>query len=292
MSLDGESWLYVNPLQVRDGYVDAGGDQSSRRTRWFRCACCPPNVMRLLGSLEHYLATTDGRGLQLHQYASGRFEGEAQSRPVVVSVNTDYPWQGRIEITVEQTPARPWTLSLRIPQWCTQYTLVHGESGEAIDGAVLDDGWLCVERAWSPGERVVLELDLRPRLVVADPRVDAVRGCVAIERGPLVHCLEQEDHPGGGLDDVTIDPDAPLAVKERPDLLGGIVTVLAGGHRRALPETGWWPYAPAGASGGFNHPTGSTDPQSPGPAMELTAIPYYAWANRSTGSMRVWLPTG
>jgi DUF1680 family protein len=292
MSLDGESWLYVNPLQVRDGYVDAGGDQSSRRTRWFRCACCPPNVMRLLASLEHYLATTDGRGLQLHQYASGRFEGEAQSRPVVVSVNTDYPWQGRIEITVEQTPARPWTLSLRIPQWCRQYTLVHGESGEAIDGAVLDDGWLCVERAWSPGERVVLELDLRPRLVVADPRVDAVRGCVAIERGPLVHCLEQEDHPGGGLDDVTIDPDAPLAVKERPDLLGGIVTVLAGGHRRALPETGWWPYAPAGASGGFNHPTGSTDPQSPGPAMELTAIPYYAWANRSTGSMRVWLPTG
>ncbi|RAG86469.1 glycoside hydrolase family 127 protein [Streptacidiphilus pinicola] len=286
MSLDGESWLYVNPLQVRDGYVDAGGDHSSRRTRWFRCACCPPNVMRLLGSLEHYLATTDGRGVQLHQYASGRFEGEAHGLPIIVSANTDYPWQGRIEITVEETPVQPWTLSLRIPQWCTEYTLVHADGGEPVDGVVLDDGWLRVGRAWAPGQQVVLELEMRPRLVVADPRVDAVRGCVAIERGPLVHCLEQQDQPGGGLDAVTIDPAVPLAVKERPDLLGGVVTVVAGGQRHTLPDAGWWPYAPA------TDTTATADSRAPGRAMELTAVPYYAWANRGTGSMRVWLPTG
>lgn len=279
MSLDGESWLYVNPLGVRDGYVDGDGDQSSRRTRWFRCACCPPNVMRLLASLEHYLASTDGRGLQLHQYATGRFQGDVYGVPLVVSVNTNYPWDGRIAVTAEQAPAAECTISLRIPQWAGDWTA--SLAGEPVAG-VVDDGWLRITRTWAAGEELVLDLDLAPRLVVADPRVDAVRGCVAIERGPLVYCLEQADHPGGGLDDVTIDPRVPLMAKDRPDLLGGVVTVMAGGHRRYLPQNGWWPYAPAGDS---------SDSQVPGTAMELTAVPYYAWANRTTGSMRVWLPT-
>ncbi|MFC1440593.1 beta-L-arabinofuranosidase domain-containing protein [Streptacidiphilus sp. N1-10] len=289
VSLDGETWLYVNPLQVRDGYVDAGGDQSSRRTRWFRCACCPPNVMRLLASLEHYLSSTDGNGLQLHQYASGRFSGDAAGAPAVVSVNTDYPRDGRIRVTVEQSPGQPWTLSLRIPEWCDRYSLRHGGSGDPVAEAVAAEGWLRVERTWAPGDELVLELDLTPRLVVADPRVDAVRGCAAIERGPLVYCLEQADHPGGGLDDVSIDPAVPLTVKERPDLLGGVVTVLAAGNRSTPPPTasGWWPYRA--------RPEAQSDSPAPAPdggtAIELTAIPYYAWANRSSGAMRVWLPT-
>ncbi|MGH6657580.1 MAG: glycoside hydrolase family 127 protein, partial [Actinocrinis sp.] len=199
VSLDGETWLYINPLQVRDGYVDQGGDKSARRTRWFRCACCPPNVMRLLASLEHYLASTDGQGIQLHQYATGEYFGDVLGAPVSVSANTDYPWHGRITVTVEQTAAdRPWTLSLRIPQWCAGYTVQVGDRTDDESSAPAEDGWLRLTRAWAPGERVVLELDLEPRLTRADPRVDAVRGSVAIERGPLVYCLEQADHPGGG----------------------------------------------------------------------------------------------
>ncbi|WP_055588740.1 glycoside hydrolase family 127 protein [Streptacidiphilus griseoplanus] len=279
MSLDGHSWLYVNPLQVRDGYLDGGGDQSSRRTRWFRCACCPPNVMRLLAGLEHYLASTDGDGLQIHQYATGRFQGEAAGSPVTVSVNTNYPWDGRITVRAEQTPDTEWTLSLRIPHWASDYTLTL--AGEPVGGAVVDDGWLRIARTWTSGDEIVLDLDLAPRLVVADPRVDAVRGCVAVERGPLVYCLEQADHPGGGLDDVVIDTTVPLLVKERPDLLSGVTTVIAAGRRRALPETGWWPYQAQAPS----------DSPRQGRPLELTAVPYYAWANRSTGSMRVWLPT-
>ena len=278
MSLDGESWLYVNPLGVRDGYVDAGGDQSSRRTRWFRCACCPPNVMRLLAGLEHYLTSTDGSGLQIHQYASGRFQGEVSGAPLIVSVNTEYPWRGRIAVRVEHTPATAWTMSLRLPQWAGDHTLTL--RGEPVEAGT-DDGWLRVTRTWDAGDELVLDLDLAPRLVAADPRVDAVRGCVAIERGPLVYCLEQADHPGGGLDDLVLDTGGPLTAKERPDLLGGIVTVCATGHRRTIPETGWWPYAAADP----------TDSQAPGAPLELTAVPYYAWANRTTGGMRVWLPT-
>ncbi|MDX3760561.1 glycoside hydrolase family 127 protein [Streptomyces mirabilis] len=285
VSLDGEGWLYVNPLQVRDGHTDPGGDQSARRTRWFRCACCPPNVMRLLAGLEHYLSSTDaeGQGLQIHQYVAGRYRGDLDGTPVTVSAETGYPWHGAVSLTVEETPReRPWTLSLRIPQWCHEYRVRCGDRTYDQADAPVADGWLRLERTWAPGDRVVVELGLEPRLTAADPRVDAVRGCVAIERGPLVYCLEQVDHPGGGLDDVVIDTARPLAVKQRPDLLGGVTTVVTTGRRRAVPDTGWWPYRSADADPAIA-PSGES--------VELTAIPYYAWANRQDGSMRVWLPT-
>jgi len=273
VSLDGERWLYVNPLQVRDGHTDPGGDQSARRTHWFRCACCPPNVMRLFASLEHYLAGSDDDGLRIHQYVTGAYSGDG----ITVRCATDYPWHGTIALTVEETPAGPWTLSLRIPQWCREFRARCGT--QTYDGPV-SDGWLRLERTWAPGDQVVLELALEPRLTAADPRVDAVRGCVAIERGPLVYCLEQVDHPGGGLDDIVLDTTRPLAVKHRPDLLGGVTTVVAAGSRRGIPDAGWWPYAPAEDS-----------PRPGGEPVELTAVPYYAWANREDGGMRVWLPT-
>jgi DUF1680 family protein len=146
--------------------------------------------------------------------------------------------------------------------------------------------------------------------VTADPRVDAVRGCVAIERGPLVYCLEGVDHPGGGLDDIVIDPGRPLAEEQRPELLDGVVTVTAGGHRRALPDDEWWPYraadtvsaadaapatgtvsAPDTASAAGTVPAAARDAETRDGQLTLTAVPYYAWANRQDGAMRVWIPT-
>ncbi|MBY8339212.1 glycoside hydrolase family 127 protein [Streptomyces spinosirectus] len=278
VSLDGERWLYVNPLQVRDGHTDHGGDKSARRTRWFRCACCPPNAMRLLASLEHYLASGDEDGLQIHQYVTGRYS----SGSMAVRAETDYPWHGTIALTVEESPAdRPRTLSLRIPQWCREFRVRCGELTYDQTDAPVDEGWLRIARTWAPGDQVVLELGLEPRLTAGDPRVDAVRGCAAIERGPLVYCLEEADHPGGGLDDLVLDPSRPLAAKHRPDLLGGVTTVVAAGRRREIPDAGWWPYGPA---------SGDASPTA-GEPVELTAIPYYAWANRQDGAMRVWLPT-
>ncbi|MFE9426437.1 glycoside hydrolase family 127 protein [Kitasatospora sp. NPDC006697] len=281
VSLDGEKWLYVNPLQVRDGYQDSDGDQTSRRTRWFRCACCPPNVMRLLASLPHYMASTDREGLQLHQYTTGRVEAELPAGKVAVETATAYPWEGRITVTVATAPAdRAWTLSLRIPHWSTAACFV-SVNNEPVE-PVVQDGWLRLTRDWAADDQVVLELDMAARLTGADPRVDAVRGSVAVERGPLVYCLEQVDHPGGGLDDVVIDTRAPLAAEHRPDLLGGVTTVTAGGARLD-PASGtgsWWPYAPTNGSA----PVGGTP-------LVLTAVPYYAWANRADGSMRVWVPT-
>ncbi|MYS24902.1 hypothetical protein GA0115240_17116 [Streptomyces sp. DvalAA-14] len=288
VSLDGERWLYVNPLQVRDGHTDTGGDQSARRTRWFRCACCPPNVMRLLASLEHYIASTDAHGLQIHQYATGRYTGDMAGDPLVVSAHTDFPWSGTARFTVQEGPTdRPWTLSLRVPQWCTDYR-VHVAGREAAVSA--EARWLRLERMWAPGDEVTLELAMAPQLVEADPRVDAVRGCVAIERGPLVYCLESVDNPGCGLDDIVIDAARPLTEETRPELLGGLVTVAARGYRRGIADRGWWPYRrpadPADPAGTAVLRTGPEDK-----AAALTAVPYYAWANRRDGAMRVWIPT-
>lgn len=256
VGLDGDSWLYVNPLQVREEHADRSGDQTARRTPWFHCACCPPNVMRLLASLPHYVASGDAEGMQLHQYATGVYAaGEG-----IVRVETAYPWDGRITVTVEEAPAdRDWSLSLRIPSWCTQF------KASAPDGSApteTGDGWLRVHRRWSAGDTLTLDLDLTARLTRPDPRVDAVRGCVAVERGPLVHCLEGVDQqPGVRLDDVTLPYGSDLAVAQEPELLGGVAVVTADGRRR-----------------------------SDGGGVRLTAVPYYAWANREEGAMRVWIP--
>ncbi|MFI6087836.1 glycoside hydrolase family 127 protein [Streptomyces sp. NPDC051218] len=257
VALDGDRWLYVNPLQVRDDHESHPGDSSARRTSWFRCACCPPNVMRLLASLPHYVASGDTEGLQLHQYATGSYATDAGS---AVTVETDYPWKGRVTVTVDAAPVdRAWTLSLRIPSWCAEFTV---SAPDGQDRTETDGGWLRIRRRWLPGERVVLDLALDVRLTEPDPRVDAVRGCLAIERGPLVYCLESVDQrPGLRLDEVTLEPAARTVAEHRPDLLDGVTVVTTTGHHR-----------------------------SDGTPTPLTAVPYHAWANRDDGAMRVWIP--
>ncbi|OXY89556.1 glycoside hydrolase family 127 protein [Streptomyces diastatochromogenes] len=271
--LDGRTWLYVNPLHRHARSHERPGDQSAHRTPWFRCACCPPNVMRLLASLPHYVAATDADGLWLHQYATGVY-GDAG---FTVRVATEYPWDGTVTVTVEDAPAGPRTLALRVPAWCADHTLtVNGGSAEGRT----ESGWLRVTREFVPGDTVRLVLATPPRLTGAHPRVDAVRGCVAVERGPLVYCFEQTDQPGGlDPDGVALVPGAPLTVRSRPELLGGVSTVSVLGC--PLPEgaSADWPYLPYGAGA-----------QEAAERVELTAVPYFAWANRDVGAMRVWLP--
>jgi DUF1680 family protein len=267
VSLDGSRWLYANPLQVRDEHVDRHGDHGVKRTVWFRCACCPPNVMRLLASLPYYFASTDADGVQLHQYATGSY-GDA------VRVETGYPWDGGIGVTVAR--AGEWTLSLRVPAWCADFAIY--VNGAPVPDEALADGWLRIRRGWRAGDEVSLNLAMPVRLTEGDPRVDAVRGCVAIERGPLVYCLEEADQPVPGLDAFVLDPSAAPAAGHEPDLLDGVTVVRGLARRRIIPDQGWWPYRSA------PRPDSLTEP------LPFLAIPYYAWANRHDGAMRIWLP--
>jgi DUF1680 family protein len=266
LALDGGGYSYVNPLHVRDSHRDAV-ERGARRLPWYACACCPPNVMRLLASLQHYLATADAGGVQIHHYATGAAGG--------VRVATDYPWDGRVELEVLRDGA--WTLGLRVPGWADRARLeAAGEEHDAPPG-----DYARIERRWTAGDRVTLELALRPRLTAPHPRIDAVRGCLAIERGPLVYCVESADAPGDApVDDLRLDPDAPLRDVPRAEVLGGIVAVEAQGAHR--PADGWdpdWAYAPAGEPAAADARDAS-----------LVAIPYALWGNRADGAMRVWIP--
>ncbi len=148
----------------------------------------PPNVMRLLASLEHYLTSPDGRGIQPHQHAGGACRAGTFFGPLIVTVHIDYPWYGRNTITIGGTPVgQPWTLSPRIPQRCTEFTARSPERADNETTALPHDGWPRLTRAWTPGDRVVPELGPESRLSWPDPRIDAARGGAAIERGPLVY---------------------------------------------------------------------------------------------------------
>ncbi|BDZ52115.1 hypothetical protein GCM10025867_43560 [Frondihabitans sucicola] len=285
VSLAGTEYFYVNPLQLRDhAHADENRSPAHGRRGWFDCACCPPNIMRTFASLDAYLATTKDGGLQLHQYASGEFAFDGGS----VRVETDYPWSGAIGVTVTETTGT-WTLDVRIPAWSD--TAVLTVNGEPV--ATRAGEYARIEREFAVGDVILLELDMAAHLYAADSRIDSSRGSVAIERGPLVYAVEHSDNPGVAVDDVLLEVDAAIDVKRRDDLLDGIDTLeLSASWPSDHVETAW-PYqrldnTPNGVGYPGANPT--VEPRDPAP-VTLTAIPYYAWANREIGPMRVWVPT-
>jgi DUF1680 family protein len=276
-SEDGRAFYYANTLHQRTPGEIAPADAvskralSSLRAPWFEVSCCPPNVARTLASLAAYVATTDEHGLQLHQYVPATIETVLPgSRRLRLRVETDYPRSGRIVIDVDEAPADGWRLSLRVPEWSFDGATLTtpGRDGEPVSpGVVTVDGP-------GAGDRVVLDLDLTPRFVRADPRVDAVRGCVAVQRGPEVWCLESVDLPGSSrpVDVARVRVDAEVA----PRLVEGRVSVRA----RILPPYGdrAWPYGAESAS-------------ETGQLVDVPLTPYHSWAQRGPSTMRVWIPT-
>lgn len=254
ISLHGDEYFYVNTLHLRDG-AEADNERSAAggRHRWFDCACCPPNVMRTVAQLGGYLATSTDDGIQLQQYAPSTIIAALAGGEFTLQVETDYPWSGTVRVTVVAAPAGEVELALRVPAWA---------EGATVDGTAVGAGdYARVRREFQPGEVIELELPFAASVVHPHPRVDAVRGSVALRLGPLVFAVEQADQPAGVvLDDVRVDPAAEIGSEHRPELLGG-VNVLT------IPAT-------AGVE-----------------PVTLTAIPYFAWANRGVGPMRVWLPT-
>jgi uncharacterized protein len=260
---------------LRPGHDGSDEDAPSQRLSWYRCACCPPNLGRLLASLNGYLATTDASGLQVHLYSAATISASVPGGQATLQLRTEYPWDGRIELTVDSTDSdQPWTLALRVPAWCAA-------TRAWVDGAPIDvevvDGYLRVHRAWAAGASVVLDLDMPARLIAAHPRVDAVRGCVALARGPIVYCLEQADLDGVDLDDVRLDPSVAPRIVKRDDVLDVPIVITAQGTVPGRGRTELY----------SDWDLRAADASTP---VELTAIPYYRWANREPGPMRVWVP--
>ena len=257
----GTRFFYVNPLQRRVDHFEK--DDPGRRREWFSCACCPPNIMRLIASLQHYLATMAGDTLFVHQFASANLVGG----DLGVQMDTGYPWSGIVEIQVTIAPSGPAGLALRVPAWSPHQRLLL--NGQPVQADATTAGYLLVHRRWQPGDVLSYELDMSPRLTFPDRRVDAVRGTAAIERGPLVYCFEQADQPAGtDLEDLALIPgDLRERVADLPGI-GGTILVDASAVR--LPA--------------------ASDDQAVGDRVTATAIPYFQWDNRDGQAMRVWLP--
>ncbi|WP_217616695.1 glycoside hydrolase family 127 protein [Cellulomonas sp. GbtcB1] len=264
-SAEGTAFFYTNPLQQRvpgdvpDPDVASPRASSSLRAPWFHVSCCPTNVTRTVASLAAYVASTDDDGVQLHQYAAGTVAATAGGEPVRLRVGTGYPHDGRVVVSVEEAPSA-WTLTLRVPSWA---------AGATVDGRAVEPGYVAVAGP-AAGGSVVLDLPVAPRFTVADPRVDAVRGQVAVEAGPLVYALESVDL---GTDVGLARVDTGIA----PEARDGAVTVRA--RTVDVPE-GDWPYADRPAEAGADAP------------REVPLVPYHAWGNRGPSTMRVWMPVG
>ncbi len=286
-ALDGQHFFYINPLMLREPrYLRLSTDLPpskvfipNERPEWHDCACCPPNVMRLFSSLTHYLATHDANGIQIHQFAPAEIERDLQSgQHVKLTIVTEYPWQGQIRLRIEETGSDSWALSIRIPEWSQNPTL--SINGNTVGEPNFEKGYLVLDRVWQAGDVVDLELGIEPMLVASNPRIDATRGCLAIQRGPIVYCLEDKDQEiPGRLLDVEIDQNKPLLTRWEGDLLDGVIVVEAEGQ--FVDNEAW--------HGHLYQPVTSPVQGATHPAR-LVAIPYYAWGNRKIGGMRVWIP--
>ncbi|HUC25511.1 MAG TPA: beta-L-arabinofuranosidase domain-containing protein [Streptosporangiaceae bacterium] len=274
----GDEFFYVNPLQRDTPGQESARDvpspraASSQRAPWFEVSCCPTNVARTFASLAAYIATFDASGLQVHQYAPSTIAAVLpDGRAVAMHVETEYPDSGSVVVTVDDSPSTPWTLSLRVPAWALDgATIESGGRREAVSGRVAR-----VTQVFRPGDRVVLELPLVPRLTFPHPSVDDLRGTAALEVGPLVYCLESVDQPDVPLLNLRLDAAATPA----HDLHPGQGQVRMRGYLAGLPAEPdpAWPYSP-------------TPQEETLEERELVFIPYHHWAERGPSTMRVFVP--
>lgn len=263
MDHSGTAFFYSNPLHLRTGHDGSSEDAPSERLPWYGCACCPPNLARLLASLHGYAATSDAAGLQLHLLSAGTFT----AANLTAVVETGYPWDGDVLVTV----SGQGELAIRIPTWAADATVT--ATGAQVLAEPIPGQYL--RMSCEDGATVRLTLPMTPRLVRSDDRVDAVRGCVTVERGPLVYCVEQADLPEGVvIEQLRLDASASITEERVPDDLTPVrlrLSVVA----RPLETDLYSAYQPASTAG---------------VPITVTAIPYHAWANRGPGAMRVWLP--
>ena len=253
ISLDGTKYFYVNPL------ADFAGEH--RRQAWFDCACCPPNIARLLASIPDYLASESDDALWLHTYA----DSTVPFSHGAVEQRTGYPWSGDVELRV--LADGEFSLQLRIPEWAEPQLKVNGKEYLAEPGRYAE-----VHRVWSRGDEVSLSLGMRARLVESHPYVQENIGKVALMRGPLVYCFEGADN-AADVRDIVMAGNASFT-----GLRNSLDVIALRGHAGVVPARDALYRESSRAA-------------RPG-AVEVTAIPYYAWANREPGQMAVWMRKG
>ncbi|MGQ9890092.1 MAG: glycoside hydrolase family 127 protein [Aggregatilineales bacterium] len=261
VSLDGTKFFYENPLASRGVH---------HRQGWFDCACCPPNIARMIASVGEYFYSAGNEAIWVHLYASGEAAIALRGRSITLRQTTNYPWDGAVRIELQLDQPATFTLHVRIPGWCERHAVA--VNGRRVQGAP-EQGYLAITRAWQSGDTVALTMDMPARLIAAHPHVRQMVGRVALQRGPVVYCLEGVDNPIVPLDRIVIPLNTRWETDYRPDLLGGVAVVR--GAVKVLDV------APASSLYAPARPARYT-------TAEVTAVPYCVWDNRAPGEMRVW----
>ncbi len=275
ISLKGKEFLYTNPLSVSG---DLPFEQRWGNTRQGYIAlsnCCAPNITRTLAEVGDYAYSSSEEGIYINLYGSNRLETTlADGSGIVLEQQTDYPWSGKITVTVEKVPAHPFGIFLRIPGWSKNPEI--RINGRKVSEQALPGTYAGLNRKWKKGDKIVLDLPMPVTLMEANPLVEETAGQVAVQRGPVVYCLESAGVPGGkSISAVELDSNAefelvPYSIEGRP-----VIALKAPGHLKA---SGQWVkslYRPLRKEASI---------------VPLQFIPYFAWGNRGEGEMRVWMP--
>lgn len=266
LARDGTHYFYQNPLE---------SDGSHKRWEWHPCPCCTMNISRLVASIGGYFYSTARDVVAVHLYGGSTARLEVGGTHVKVRQQADYPWSGAIKLAVE--PERPTTfaLRLRIPSWARNTACT--VNGEPVDTTKRNRGYVEIEREWKNGDAVALELPMPVERLYAHPNVKADLGRVALRRGPLVYCLEQIDNGNTPIGLIRLPRDTRLEPTDRPDLFGGIVTIIGDAKAVDLEDRNSLLYR--SRPDRLQH-------------ARLTAVPYYVWSNRGPNRMAVWVPEG
>jgi DUF1680 family protein len=279
IEVDGEGWSYTNPLRWHGPeHVLRSNDTHKRSYPGTRMICCPTNLMRTLASWHNYLYSTSPEGLWIHHYGANVFDGTLPSgRKLKLTQQTDYPWDGKVHITVDTAePGGASSILLRIPCWAKNATVTIND--QAVNAPCESASYAALERKWAAGDIIELDMPMPVRMITADPLVEQTRNQVAVMRGPIVYCLESVDLPEGvRLEEVCLPINTEWTIQHKPDLLGG-VTVLK--TKAMIIERGT-----TEDIGGYRQ-VNNVQPR----AVQITMIPYYAWNNRAEPKMTVWLP--
>lgn len=242
-SLDGDLFFYVNPLE---------SDGDHHRRRWYGCACCPSNVARFIPSLGSYIYLAGEKDIFVNLYAGSETKVYLENTEVKLIQKTRYPWDGEVDIEVNPANPAEFSLHLRIPGWCKGFDL--HVNGKPIETLSLKKGYIRLKRTWKPGDRVQLNMKMPVEVVAADPRVTENNGKRAIQRGPLVYCIEAIDNPSIDLDAMVLRSSTQFEIRQAKGKLEGMTQI----------------------EGSYN-------------GNKLTFIPYFAWDNRDAGKMKVWV---
>jgi len=264
------SYPNVNPYEAFSGITSA---QHYRREEWFFCPCCPPNLARLVADIGSYFYTTAGNLLYVHLYNQNQAQFSFGGHDLQIEQHTDYPWDGNIHFVVRPDQPTAFELALRIPGWCRGFQVE--VNGSRVAASAIK-GYVRISREWVKGDEVTLSLEMPVERIAPHPDIRQDAGCIALQRGPIVYCLEETDN-GSHLANVIVPRSVSLNSVFDATLFGG-VSVITGEATRVEPAS--WP-------GGLYQPESALNYEHS--AFHFKAIPYCFWANRQPGEMRVWV---